>query len=75
MAEGYARATGKPGVCVVTSGPGATNMVTPLQDALMDGTPLVVFTGQVPTVAMGSTRFRKLISSESRGLVRNGTFW
>ena len=38
MAEGYARATGKPGVCVVTSGPGATNMVTPLQDALMDGT-------------------------------------
>ena len=49
MAEGYARVTGKPGVLIVTSGPGATNVVTPLQDALMDGTPLVVFTGQVPT--------------------------
>ena len=43
MAEGYARASGKPGVVLVTSGPGATNVVTPMQDALMDGTPMVVF--------------------------------
>ena len=50
MAEGYARVTGKPGVVLVTSGPGATNMVTPMADALMDGTPMVVLTGQVATV-------------------------
>ncbi len=48
-AEGYARSTGKPGVMLVTSGPGATNAVTPLQDALMDSIPLVCLTGQVPT--------------------------
>ena len=45
MAEGYARISGKPGVVLVTSGPGATNTITPMQDALMDGTPMVVFTG------------------------------
>lgn len=72
MAEGYARATGKPGVCVVTSGPGATNMVTPLQDALMDGTPLVVFTGQVPTVAMGSDAFQE---ADVIGITRPCTKW
>jgi acetolactate synthase-1/2/3 large subunit len=49
MAEGYARSTGKPGVVLVTSGPGATNVVTGLQDALMDSIPLVCITGQVPT--------------------------
>src|SRR5437016_11099667 len=48
-ADGYARATGKPGVAVVTSGPGATNTVTPLATALMDSIPIVVFSGQVPT--------------------------
>jgi acetolactate synthase-1/2/3 large subunit len=48
-AEGYARSTGKAGVMLVTSGPGATNAVTPLQDALMDSIPLVCLTGQVPT--------------------------
>jgi acetolactate synthase I/II/III large subunit len=47
MAEGYARASGKVGVVLVTSGPGATNVITPMQDALSDGTPMVVFTGQV----------------------------
>lgn len=51
MAEGYARVSGKPGVVLVTSGPGATNMVTPMADALMDGTPMVVLTGQVATVS------------------------
>ena len=53
-AEGYARSTGKVGVMLVTSGPGATNAVTPLQDALMDSIPLVCITGQVPTSLIGS---------------------
>ncbi|VUC38238.1 unnamed protein product [Clonostachys rosea] len=59
MAQGYARASGKPGVVLVTSGPGATNVITPLQDALSDGTPLVVFSGQVPTTAIGSDAFQE----------------
>ncbi|KAI8823508.1 acetolactate synthase [Fimicolochytrium jonesii] len=59
MAEGYARVTGKPGVILVTSGPGATNVITPMQDALMDGTPLVVFCGQVPTTALGTDAFQE----------------
>src|SRR2546429_5604316 len=53
-AEGYARSTGKPGVALVTSGPGATNMVTPLTDALTDSIPLVCITGQVPTHVIGN---------------------
>ena len=59
MAEGYARASGKPGVVVVTSGPGATNTITPMQDAMSDGIPLIVFTGQVPTTAIGSDAFQE----------------
>jgi acetolactate synthase I/II/III large subunit len=59
MAEGYARSTGKAGVVLVTSGPGATNMVTPLQDALMDSIPLVCITGQVPTPLIGSDAFQE----------------
>jgi acetolactate synthase-1/2/3 large subunit len=58
-AEGYARSTGKPGVCLVTSGPGATNAVTGLTDALMDSIPLVVLTGQVPTFMIGSDAFQE----------------
>lgn len=58
-AEGYARSTGKPGVFLVTSGPGATNAVTPLQDALMDSIPLVCITGQVPTALIGSDAFQE----------------
>jgi len=58
-AEGYARSTGKPGVLLVTSGPGATNAVTPLQDALMDSIPLVCITGQVPTTLIGSDAFQE----------------
>jgi acetolactate synthase-1/2/3 large subunit len=54
MAEGYARVSGNPGVLIVTSGPGATNAVTPLQDALVDGLPLVVLTGQVPSSLIGT---------------------
>ena len=58
-AEGYARASGKPGVVLVTSGPGATNAVTGLTDALMDSIPIVVLTGQVPTFMIGSDAFQE----------------
>ncbi|SNX67602.1 acetolactate synthase large subunit [Cereibacter ovatus] len=59
MAEGYARSTGKPGVVLVTSGPGATNAVTGLVDALMDSIPLVVISGQVPTFMIGTDGFQE----------------
>eukprot|EP01134_Creolimax_fragrantissima_P007034 CFRG7034T1 len=72
MAEGYSRVTGKPGVVLVTSGPGATNTVTPLQDALMDGVPLVVFSGQVPTHLMGSDAFQE---ADTLGITRSCTKW
>ncbi|MEI2383804.1 acetolactate synthase 3 large subunit [Breoghania sp. JC706] len=58
-AEGYARSTGKPGVVLVTSGPGATNMVTALTDAMMDSIPLVCITGQVPVSLIGSDAFQE----------------
>src|SRR5258706_13573469 len=58
-AEGYARSTGKPGVVLVTSGPGATNSVTGLTDALMDSIPLVVITGQVATHLIGNDAFQE----------------
>src|ERR1700744_6097613 len=58
-AEGYARSTGKPGVVLVTSGPGATNAVTGLTDALMDSIPLVVLTGQVATHLIGTDAFQE----------------
>jgi acetolactate synthase I/II/III large subunit len=58
-AEGYARSTGKPGVVLVTSGPGATNVVTPLADALLDSIPIVVLTGQVATHLIGSDAFQE----------------
>ncbi|WP_273719918.1 MULTISPECIES: acetolactate synthase 3 large subunit [unclassified Bartonella] len=58
-AEGYARSTGKVGVMLVTSGPGATNAVTPLQDALMDSIPLVCFSGQVSTTVIGTNAFQE----------------
>lgn len=72
MAEGYARASGKPGVVLVTSGPGATNVITPIQDALSDGTPLVVFCGQVPTTAIGSDAFQE---ADVVGISRACTKW
>ncbi|MGB3246365.1 MAG: acetolactate synthase 3 large subunit [Sulfitobacter sp.] len=58
-AEGYARSTGRPGVVLVTSGPGATNAVTGLTDALLDSIPIVVLTGQVPTFMIGSDAFQE----------------
>ena len=59
MAEGYALATGRPGVAMVTSGPGATNIVTPIANAHMDSTPLGVITGQVPTANIGTDAFQE----------------
>ena len=59
MAEGYARSTGKVGVVLVTSGPGATNAVTGLTDALMDSIPVVCLTGQVPTHLIGNDAFQE----------------
>ena len=58
-AEGYARSTGKPGVVLVTSGPGATNAVTGITDALLDSIPMVVITGQVPTALIGTDAFQE----------------
>lgn len=72
MAQGYARITGKPGIVLVTSGPGATNTVTPLQDALMDGTPLIVFAGQVATGAIGTDAFQE---ADMTGITRPCTKW
>ncbi|TFK46658.1 acetolactate synthase [Heliocybe sulcata] len=72
MAEGYAHVTGKPGVVLVTSGPGATNVVTAMQDALSDGVPLVVFCGQVATSAIGSDAFQE---ADIVGISRSCTKW
>ncbi len=58
-ADGYARATGKVGVCIATSGPGATNLVTPLATAMMDSVPVVAITGQVPRAAIGRDAFQE----------------
>jgi acetolactate synthase-1/2/3 large subunit len=69
-AEGYARATGKPGVVLVTSGPGATNAVTGIADAFMDSIPLVVITGQVPTALIGSDAFQEC---DTIGITRHCT--
>ncbi len=67
MAEGYARSTGKTGVVLVTSGPGATNAVTGLTDALMDSIPLVCLTGQVPTHLIGNDAFQE---ADTTGITR-----
>ena len=58
-ATGYAQVTGKVGVCIATSGPGATNLVTPLADAQMDSVPIVAITGQVPGPAIGTDAFQE----------------
>jgi acetolactate synthase-1/2/3 large subunit len=69
-AEGYARSTGKPGVVLVTSGPGATNAVTGITDALMDSIPMVVITGQVPTALIGTDAFQE---ADTVGITRHCT--
>src|SRR5215210_6706073 len=70
MAEGFAQATGRPGVAMVTSGPGATNIVTPLCDAMMDSIPMVVITGQVGTSAIGTDAFQEC---DTVGITRSVT--
>jgi len=74
MAAGYARASGKVGVVMVTSGPGATNTVTPVRDAMADSTPLVVICGQVPTSAIGTDAFQEAPVNSCLGPVAKHTF-
>src|SRR5207237_6243042 len=69
-AQGYARATGKVGVCCATSGPGATNLVTGLVDAMMDSIPIVALTGQVSTKLIGSDAFQE---ADTFGITRSCT--
>ena len=71
-ADGYARATGRPGVAIVTSGPGATNTVTPLATALMDSIPILVFSGQVATKVIGNDAFQE---ADVTGITRPCTKW
>ena len=70
MAEGYAHVSGRPGVAMVTSGPAATNMVTPLSDAYMDSIPMVCITGQVSTTAIGTDAFQEC---DTVGITRSVT--
>ena len=74
MAAGYARASGKVGAVIVTSGPGATNMVTPVRDSMADSTPIVVICGQVPTAAIGTDAFQEAPVSSCLGPVSKHTF-
>src|SRR5436853_7625416 len=70
MAEGYAQVTGRPGVAMVTSGPAATNIVTPLCNAYMDSIPMVVVTGQVGTASIGTDAFQEC---DTVGITRSAT--
>jgi acetolactate synthase-1/2/3 large subunit len=74
MAAGYARASGRVGVCMVTSGPGATNTVTPVRDCAADSVPIVVICGQVPTAAIGSDGFQEAPVSNIMGAVAKHCF-
>src|SRR5215471_404528 len=72
MAHGYARTTGKAGVCISTSGPGATNFVTCIADAKMDSTPMIAITGQVPTGVLGNDAFQETPMVEiCRGITKH----
>jgi acetolactate synthase-1/2/3 large subunit len=74
MAAGYARASGRPGVVMVTSGPGATNCVTPVRDCMADSVPIVVICGQVPTGAIGTDAFQEAPVSAVMGAVAKHVF-
>ena len=74
MAAGYARASGRVGVCMVTSGPGATNTVTPIRDSMADSIPMVVICGQVPTAAIGTDAFQEAPVSAIMGSVAKHVF-
>ncbi|MEZ5500864.1 MAG: biosynthetic-type acetolactate synthase large subunit [Steroidobacteraceae bacterium] len=74
MAAGYARASGRVGVCLVTSGPGATNTVTPVRDCMADSIPIVVICGQVPTAAIGSDAFQEAPVAALMGAIAKHVF-
>src|ERR1700675_402504 len=74
MAAGYARASGRVGVCIVTSGPGATNTVTPVRDSMADSVPIVVICGQVPTTAIGTDAFQEAPVPSIMGAVAKHVF-
>ncbi len=74
MAAGYARASGRVGVCLVTSGPGATNTVTPVRDCMADSVPIVVICGQVPTAAIGTDAFQEAPVAAIMGPVAKHVF-
>src|SRR5580698_2344295 len=74
MAAGYARASGRVGVALVTSGPGATNMVTPVRDSMADSVPIVVICGQVPTTAIGTDAFQEAPVASIMGAVAKHVF-
>ena len=74
MAAGYARATGRVGVCLVTSGPGATNTVTPVRDCMADSVPIVVICGQVATGAIGTDAFQEAPVPSLMGAVAKHIF-
>src|SRR5246500_327327 len=74
MAAGYARASGRVGVCLVTSGPGATNTVTPVRDCMADSVPIVVICGQVPRAAIGAAAFPEAPGPAAVGAVAKHTF-
>ena len=70
-AQGYARSTGRPGICMATSGPGATNLVTAIADAKLDSIPLIAITGQVGTAVIGSDAFQETpIVEVCRGITK-----
>ena len=74
-AEGYARSTGRPGIVLATSGPGATNTVTGLVDAMMDSIPLICLTGQVVSNLIGNDAFQEADTTESLALPRSIIIW
>jgi acetolactate synthase-1/2/3 large subunit len=74
MAAGYARSSGRVGVCLVTSGPGATNTVTPVRDCMADSVPIVVICGQVPTAAIGTDAFQEAPVPSIMGAVAKHIF-
>src|SRR5277367_3274378 len=74
MAAGYARATGRVGVCIVTSGPGATNTVTPVRDSMADSVPIVVICGQVATTSIGTDAFQEAPVPSIMGAVAKHVF-
>jgi acetolactate synthase-1/2/3 large subunit len=75
MAQGMARSTGKVGVCIASSGPGATNLVTAIADAKLDSVPLICITGQVPTALIGTDAFQEVATVQMTAPIAKGSFF